>query len=54
MSESGFLKGFARNWYFDKDTCLNIYGNLHRTFGFDVYGFRHLYATRGDPHVVAV
>lgn len=52
MSEHGFLRNFARDWYFDKDTSLNIYGNLHRTFGLDVYGLRHMYATRGDPHVI--
>lgn len=52
MSEAKYLREYGRNWFFDKDTCLSLFGNLHRSFGFDVYGLRHLYATRGDRHVV--
>jgi processing peptidase subunit beta len=52
-SEQKFLCEFGRNWFFDKDTCLHTYGNAHRIFGADVYGMRHLYATRGDPHVIS-
>lgn len=51
-SETKLLCDFGKRWFFDKDTCLHTYGNAHRIYGSDVYGLRHMYATRGDPHVM--
>ena len=40
---------FAKEWFFDKDTCMHLYGPIHRVSGLDTYNYMHMQMTRGNP-----
>jgi hypothetical protein len=52
LSDAKILMNYAREWFYDKDTCIHAFGNHHKIFRRDIYGLRQLYATRGDSHVI--
>lgn len=52
LSDYKIMRNFARDWFFDKDVCYHICGNIHRAMGKDIYGHKAIVASRADPFVV--